>query len=63
LIPSDLDTYIYLDKKHYVQGKLVLGAGKDVDLTDTTAVANNLLHSLFSGDNVTLNGTAVMQSR
>ena len=31
----------------YVRGKIVSSSGKDVDLTDTTAVANNLLHSLF----------------
>ena len=41
LMPSDSDTYIDLNIKLYVQCKLVLGAGKDVDLTDTTAVTNN----------------------
>ena len=33
-----------------------------MDLTDTTAVSNNLIHSLFSQFNVTLNGFAVTQS-
>ena len=62
LIPSDSDTYIDLHIKFYVRGKLVSVAGKDVDLTDTTVVVNNLLHSLFSQCNVTLNCVAVTQS-
>jgi len=48
LIPGDSDTYIDLNIKLYVRGKLVSSSRKDVDLTDSTAVANNLLHSLFS---------------
>ena len=44
----DSDTYIDLDIKLFVRGKMVCSSGKDVDLTDPTAVANNLLHSLFS---------------
>jgi hypothetical protein len=42
---------------------MVYSSGKDVDLTDTTAVANNLLHSLFSQCTVTLNGVPVTQSQ
>ena len=34
----------------------------DVDLKDTTAVTNNLLHSLFSQCSVTLNGVPFTQS-
>jgi hypothetical protein len=49
LIPSDSDTYIDLDR-----GKLFYCAGKNVDLKNTTVVANNLLHSPFSKCNVTL---------
>ena len=45
---SDSDTYIDLDIKFDIKGKLVSSSGKDVDLTDTTTLANNLLHSLFS---------------
>jgi len=48
LIPGDSDNYIDLDIKLYVRGKMVSISGKYLDLTDTTAVANNLLHSLFS---------------
>ena len=48
MIPGDSDTYIDLDIKFYVRGKLVSSSGKDGDLTDTTAVTNKLLHSLFS---------------
>ena len=56
LIPGDSDTYINLDIKLYVRGKMVSSSGKDVDLTDTTAVANNLLYSLFSQCTVMVNG-------
>jgi len=62
VIPSDSDTYIDLDIKLYVRGKLVSSSGKDVDITDTTAVTNNLLHSRFSQCTVMLNGVPVTQS-
>jgi len=62
LTPSVSDTYIDLDIKLYVRGKLVSGSGKDVNLIDTTALANNLLHSLFSQCTVTLNSFSVTQS-
>jgi len=62
LIPGDNDTYIDLDMKLYVRGKMVSSSGKDVDLTDTTAVASSLLHSLFSQCTVMLNGVPVTQS-
>jgi len=45
---GDTDTYFDLDRKLYVRGKMISSSGKDMDLTDTTAVENNLLHSLFS---------------
>ena len=38
LIPRYSDTYMDLDIKLYVRGKMVSSSGKDVDLTDTTAV-------------------------
>ena len=47
-IPGDSDTYIDLDIKLYVRGKMFSSSGKDVDVTDTTAVTNNLLHSVWS---------------
>jgi len=55
-IPADNETYIYLDIKIYVRGKLVPGSGNDVDNSDHTAVTNNFLHSLFSQCNIALNG-------
>jgi len=61
VIPGDKDTYIDLDIKLYVRGKLVSTSGKDVDLTDTTFVTNNLLQSLFSQCTVMLNGVSVTQ--
>ena len=62
LIPGDSDIYIDLDIKHYVRGKMISSSGKDVDLTDTTAVANNLLQSLLSQCTVMLNGVPLTQS-
>jgi len=61
-IPADNDTYIDLDIKLYVRGKLISASGKDVDFTDLTAVTNNFLHSLFSQGNVTLNGVTITQA-
>ena len=62
LILDDLDTYIDLDIKHYIRGKLISGNGKDLEATDFTAVTNNCLHSLFSQCSVTLNGVSVTQA-
>ena len=62
LIHSDSDTYINLDIKLYLRGKLVSGEGKDLDNTDFTAVTNNFLHSLFSQCNITLNNVRITQS-
>jgi hypothetical protein len=62
LILDDLDTYIDLDIKHYIRGKLISGNGKDLEATDFTAVTNNCLHCLFSQCSVTLNGVSVTQA-
>jgi hypothetical protein len=62
LIPGDSDTYIDLDIKLYVRGKIVSSSGKDVDLTDTSPFASNLLQSLFSQCTVMVNGVPVTQS-
>jgi len=62
LNPGISDTYIDLDIKLYVRGKMVSSSGKDVDLTDKTAVANNLLHSLFKQCTVMVIFVPVTQS-
>jgi hypothetical protein len=62
LIPGDSGNYIDLDIKLYFRGKIVSSSGKAVDLTDKTAVAKNLLHSLFSQCTVMVNGVPVTQS-
>ena len=62
VIPADSDTYIELDIKLYVRGKLVSSSGKHVDLTDPTAVTNNLLHSEFSQCTVLFSVVPVTQS-
>jgi len=41
---------------------MVSSSGKDVDLTDTTVVVNNLLNTLFSQCTVMVNGVPVTQS-
>ena len=61
-IPVDNDTYIDLDIKLYVWGKLISATGKNVGFTDFTGVTNNFLHSLFSQCNVTLHGVAFPQA-
>ena len=61
LIPGDSNTYIGIDIKLYVRGKMVSSSGRDVDLTDTTAVANNLIHSLSSQCTVMVNSDPVIQ--
>jgi len=43
----------------YVRGKLTTADGKDLDSTDFTATANNLVHSLFTQFSITLNGTTI----
>ena len=59
-ILADNDTYIDLDIKIYVRGKLISDSGKDVDFTHLRAVTNNFLLSLFSQCNVTLNGVPIV---
>ena len=48
LIPADHDTYIDLNIQLYIRGKLTQADGKDLELTDVTCVANNLLHTISS---------------
>jgi len=48
LIPSESDTYIDLNIRLYVRGKLTKNDGTALDNTDFTAVTNNFLLSLFS---------------
>ena len=59
LIPAEHDTYIDLNIRLYIRGKLTTADGKDLYSTDFTATANNLLHSLFSQFSITLNGTTI----
>ena len=62
LIPSDDDTYIDLDIKLYIRGKLTKADGTALDNTDFTAVTNNFLHSLFSQCSIALNGLTITQA-
>ena len=57
LIPGDSDTYIDLNLKLFIRGKLVKKVGTDLAEADFTAGINNLLHSLFSQSTISLNGT------
>jgi hypothetical protein len=60
--PCDSDTHNEFNIKLYVRGKLISSSGKDVDLTDTTAVTNNLPRSLFSQCTVMQNGVLVTRA-
>ena len=59
LIPGDSKSYIDLDIKLYVKGRLIGADGKDLDASDFTAGTNNFLHSLFSQCSISLNGVNI----
>ena len=61
LIPGDSETYIALDIKLYIKGQLLKEDNKELGDTDYTTGINNLLHSLFSQCNISLNGTQITQ--
>ena len=63
MIPADNDTYIDLNIRLSVRGKLTAQDGKDLDATDFMGVTNNLLHSLFSQCSIIMNGTFNTQSK
>jgi len=62
LIPADNDTYVDLNIKLNIRGKLVKANGTNLDKTDFTAVTNNFLHSLFSQCRIDLNGATITQA-
>ena len=55
LIPSDSDTYIDLNIRLYIRGKLTKKDGTHLDNTD-------FLHSLFSQCSIALNGVTITQA-
>ena len=59
LVPADQDTYIDLNIQLYIRGKLKKADGTDLELTDNTCVANNVLHSLFEECSISLNGVTI----
>jgi len=61
-IPSDNYTYVDLNIKLYIRGKLTKANGTNLDNTDFTAVTNNFLHSLFSHCSISLNGVTITQA-
>jgi len=58
LIPGDNETYIDLDIKIFVRGKIIGADGKDLDDSDFTA-ETNFLNSLFSQCSISLNGVNI----
>jgi len=62
LIPSDDDTYIDLDIKIYIRGKLTKADGTALDNTDFTAVTKNFLHSLSRQCSIALNALTITQA-
>ena len=63
VVPSDNESYIDLNIKLMVEGKLTKLDGTEFDNTDYTGVVNNLLHSHFSQCSITLNGTSMTPSK
>jgi len=61
VIPGESYTYVELDLKMFVKGKLQTEDNADLQETDYTAVINNLLHSLFSQCTISLNGNQITQ--
>ena len=59
LIPGDTETYIDLDIKLFVRGKIIGSDGKDLDASNFTAGTNSFLHSLFSQCSISLNGVNI----
>ena len=59
VIPAEHDTYIDLNIRLYIRGKLTTADGKDVESTDFTDTANNFLNSFFTQCSITSNGTAL----
>ena len=59
LIFADHDTYIDPNIQLYIHGKLTKANGTSLEISDHTCVANNLLHSLFSQCNITLNDVTI----
>jgi hypothetical protein len=62
LIPADNETYIDLDIKLYICGKLLAKDGTPLDNKDLKSVTNNFLHSLFSQCRLSLNGITITQA-
>ena len=56
LIPTDNNTYVDLNIKIYIRGKLTKNDGTDLYNTDFTAVTNNFLHSIFIQYSIAMNG-------
>jgi len=62
VIHADNDTYVDLNIKPYIPGKLNKADGTNLDNTDFTAVTNNFLHSIFSQCGIALNGVTITQT-
>jgi hypothetical protein len=62
LIPGESETYVDLQIKILVRGKLTKADGTGLDNTDYTAFANNFLHSLYSLYSISLNDVSVTQT-
>jgi hypothetical protein len=58
-IPVNHDTYIELEIKLLVRGKLTRAVGKDLDATDFTAGTNNFLHCLSFQCSISLDGVNI----
>jgi len=62
LNPTYNDTYVDLNIKIHIRGKLIKADGKNLDNTHFTTVTHNFLHSLISQCSVALNGVTITQA-
>jgi len=61
-ISADNDTYVDLNIKLYIRGKLTKADGTNLDNTDFTVFTNKFFNSLFSQFSVALNGVTITQA-
>ena len=58
LFTAEIDTYIDMNIRLFVRGKLTAAVGKDME-GYVSATTNNLLHPLFTQFSISLNGTTI----
>ena len=62
LVPGNSETYIDLNLKLFIRGKIFKRDGTELAETHYTVGVNNLLHSLFSQCSISLNDTQIAKA-